>query len=179
MNNRLQQLLLIATFPAMMAATAGIAIPLGTLPSITLQTLFVYMAGLMLSPRDAGISMFVYVLLGAIGVPIFSGFTGGAGILVSGRGGFIVGFIIVAIVVSLMKNVKILNKQVLDYFLILVIATVLLYMIGGAYIAFLSNASLWLVLGGFYLYLVGDFIKIFIVIHAYVRIRSHVTYEPS
>ncbi|QMS85431.1 biotin transporter BioY [Candidatus Xianfuyuplasma coldseepsis] len=177
MNNRVKELLLIALFPSMMGATAGIAIPLGSLPSITLQTLFVYLAGLILNPRDAGISMLVYVLLGAIGVPIFSGFTGGMGILLSVRGGFIFGFIIVAMFVSIMKNVKILNKTYIDLFLVLVISSLLLYMIGGSYIAFVTKGTIWLVLAGFYVYLIGDFIKIFIAIHAYVRIRSHVTYE--
>jgi len=76
-NSRIRELTLIALFPAMMGATAGVVIPLGGLPPITLQTIFVFMAGLILGPKHAGISIGIYVLLGAIGLPIFSGYRGG------------------------------------------------------------------------------------------------------
>lgn len=177
MNNRLRELTQIALFPAMMGATAGIVIPLGGLPPITLQTLFVLLAGLLLKPKDAAISIGSYVLLGVIGVPIFSGYRGGIGVLLSGSGGFIVGFVFASVFVSIMKNVKIINNQFWHYFMILSVATLLIYMIGGAYISYLTSISYPLVLGGFYLYLVGDFIKIIVVIGVYMRVRSHVTYE--
>ena len=179
MNNRTKELALIALFPAMMAATAGIAVPLGGLPPITLQTLFVYLAGLLLSPREAMLSMFVYVLLGAIGLPIFSNFRGGLEVLVGGSGGFLIGFIPVAGLISFVKNVKIINKQLFMNVLVLSGATTILYLIGAAYITIISNTNYWLVLGGFYLYFIGDAIKILVASHVHVRIRSHVTYERS
>lgn len=179
MNNKTRELAIIAVFPAMMAATAGLAIPFGALPAITLQTLFVYLAGLLLRPRAAGLSMFVYVLLGSIGLPIFSNFRGGLEILVSGSGGFLVGFIVIAIMIGYLKNVKIINNEYWDTILILFGVTTILYMIGAAYITFLTGTSYWLVLAGFYLYLPGDILKIIVALYVYMRIRSHVTYEPS
>jgi biotin transport system substrate-specific component len=179
MNNRTKELALIALFPAMMAATAGIAIPLGALPAITLQTLFVYMAGLLLRPRSAILSMFVYVLLGAIGLPIFSNFRGGLEVLVGNSGGFLFGFIVIAGLISIFKNVKIINKQIGTNLIVLFGATIILYLIGASYITFLSRSSIWLVLGVFYPYFIGDLIKIGIASYVHVRIRSHVTYEPS
>ena len=80
-NNRTKEMIIIALFPALMAATAGIAIPLWTLPAVTLQTFFVFMSGLLLGPKKAGLSMVIYLLLGAIGLPVFSNYTGGIGII--------------------------------------------------------------------------------------------------
>jgi len=181
MRNNVRELLLVALFPAMMAATAGIAIPISAAipfaPAITLQTLFVYLAGLMLKPRDAAISMSVYVLLGMIGVPVFAGFRSGAAVLLTASGGFIIGFIVIAFCISLLKNsqfIKIIKNIYLETFTILVLGTIGLYMIGGAYIAYLYDMSFWLVLVGFWIYLIGDFLKIFVAINAYVSIRSHI-----
>lgn len=179
MTSRVRELTLIALFPAMMAATAGIVIPLGGLPSITLQTMFVFLAGLILGPKKAALSMGVYVLLGAIGLPIFSGFRGGFGVLVSGSGGFIISFVFVSAFVGFMKNVKIINNEFINFFIILFGANLIIYMIGGAYISYLTSSSYPLVLAGFYLYLIGDILKILVVIYVYLRIRSHITYEHS
>lgn len=178
-TNTTRDITLIALFPALMAATAGVQIPLGSLPPITLQTLFVYMAGLILSPKKAALSMSIYILLGAMGLPIFSGFRGGIGVLLGGSGGFLIGFIFLAWFVAFTKNRNFINKDIWHTSTILVLGTTGLYMIGASYITFLTGANYWLVLGGFYLYIVGDITKIMAAIYVHVRIRSHVTYEYS
>ncbi len=177
MTSRTKDLTEIAIFPALMAATAGIVIPIGSLPPITLQTLFVLLAGLLLTPKKAFISMSIYVLLGMIGLPILSGFTGGLGVVLSKSLGFLIGFIIAAYFVSIMKNINFLNKNHVSVFVILVIANGIIYMSGAAYLAFVGGTSIWLILKGFSLYVVGDLLKISVAMYAYVRIRSHVTYE--
>ena len=111
MNNRIKELTTIALFPALMGATAGISIPLFNLPPITLQTFFVFMAGLTLGPRKGALSMIIYVLLGAIGLPIFSGFRGGLNVLAGFSGGFLIGFIFSAAFIGFMKSVKIINNE--------------------------------------------------------------------
>lgn len=55
MNRKIKDLSMIALFPALMGATAGIYIPLFNLPPITLQTLFVFIAGLVLGPKKADV----------------------------------------------------------------------------------------------------------------------------
>lgn len=179
MNSRTKELVIIAVFPAMMAATAGLAIPFGILPALTLQTLFVYLAGLLLRPKSAMLSMSVYVLLGAIGIPIFSYFRGGLEVLIGPSGGFLFGFIVTAGLISFLKFRNFLNSEILNLILILFVSTTILYLIGAIYITFVTNSNLWLVLGGFYVYLPGDSIKIAISLYVYMRIRSHVTYESS
>ena len=51
MNLKIKELTTIALFPALMGATAGVSIPLFNLPPITLQTFFVFLAGLLLGPK--------------------------------------------------------------------------------------------------------------------------------
>lgn len=92
----------IAVFAALIAAlTLPGAIPIGSIGvPITLQTLGVLLAGAILGPRKGTLAVVVYVALGAIGLPIFAGGTGGVGILIGPTGGFLFGFILSAFVVG-------------------------------------------------------------------------------
>jgi biotin transport system substrate-specific component len=179
MTNRTRTLTEIAIFPALMAATAGIVIPLGQLPSITLQTVFVFSAGLLLSPKNAFLSMSIYALLGAIGLPIFSGFTGGLGVVFGKNLGFLIGFIFAATFIAFMKNIFFLNKNIWGMAVILFCANIGIYILGATYLSMISNSSIALLLRGFAIYLFGDLLKISIVLYVHVRIRSHITYERS
>ena len=177
MNSKIKELTIIALFPALMGATAGVSIPLFNLPPITLQTFFVFLAGLILGPKKAALSMIVYLIMGAIGIPVFSGFRGGFEVLVGFSGGFLLGFVFAAIFIGFMKNIKILNKNFINNFVILLAANLIIYMFGASYIAFLTKGSFLLVLAGFTPYLIGDLFKITAVIYVYSRIRDALTYE--
>lgn len=176
-NQRTRDLILIALFPALMAATAGISIPLGAIPAITLQTFFVMMAGLLLGAKKAAYSMIIYVILGSIGIPVFAGYTGGLGIILGKSGGFLFGFIIAAFFIGFMKNIKIINKNLIAIPFILVTASVIIYMCGATYIALLTNTSIFSILATFTPYYIGDFIKIGATYTVYLSVRSYVTYE--
>src|SRR5690625_7049858 len=63
---------------------------------ITLQTFFAVMAGLVLGSRLGAFSMFVYMMLGLVGAPVFAQFKGGIGMMLSATVGFILSFIVVA-----------------------------------------------------------------------------------
>lgn len=174
MTKSTQTITKIALIPALMAATAGIVIPLGTLPSVTLQTLFVFLAGLLLTPRQAFLSMIVYVLLGSIGLPIFSGYTGGIGVVLAQSLGFLLGFILVAPLISYFKNKNIIKIEVVWYFLILVIANLIIYLLGALYLAYRLELNMWALMSGFTVYFVGDLIKIITAIFVYKRIRNYI-----
>ena len=172
-----RDLTMIALFPAFMGATAGISIPLFNLPPITLQTFFVMLAGLVLGPKKAAISMIIYLIIGAIGVPVFSGFRGGLEVITGFSGGFLVGFVASAFFVGFMKTRIFINNEKAAIIPILLGATLIIYVFGAAYIAFLTKGSFWLILSGFYIYLVGDLVKILATTYVYVRIRASITYE--
>ena len=174
-----KEMSLVALFPAMMAATAGISIPLGALPSVSLQTIFVFLAALLLGPRLGSLSMIVYLVMGMIGLPVFSNFRGGFDVLVGQSGGFIIGFIFSAILIGFMKNINFINKRIGYIFIVLVLGNIVIYMFGASYIAYLLNTSFLSTIATFSQYIAGDFLKILVVLYVYTRIRPHITYEST
>ncbi len=80
---------------ALLAASAWIKIPLPFTPvPLTLQVFVVCLAALLLPPAEVALAMGVYLLLGAAGVPVFSGGTGGIGVLLGPTGGYLIGFFV-------------------------------------------------------------------------------------
>ncbi len=86
----------IGIFAVLIAICSWISIP--TTVPFTLQTFGVFMAVSILGGERGSLAVLVYILLGAIGIPVFAGFTGGLGILMGSTGGYIVGFLFSAIV---------------------------------------------------------------------------------
>lgn len=86
-----------ALFVALTAVGAWINIPIGPVP-ITLQVMMVILSGLILGSRLGFLSQLLYVLAGAIGFPVFSGFSGGMAHIFGPPGGYIVAFPIAAFV---------------------------------------------------------------------------------
>ncbi|AKF92458.1 biotin transporter BioY [Brevibacillus laterosporus] len=98
-NESLRTYMVIAIFTAITAVFAQITIPLPIIP-ITGQTLAVGLVATVLGSRYGTVSMVLYALLGAIGVPVFAGFSGGPQVLIGPTGGFIFGFIATAFIMG-------------------------------------------------------------------------------
>ena len=92
----------IAIFAVLIAICSWISIPL-TVP-FTLQTFGVFMAVGVLGGKRGSLAVLVYILLGAIGVPVFAGFSGGLGILLNNTGGYIIGFLFSALLMWAMEK---------------------------------------------------------------------------
>lgn len=89
-----KKMILCALFAALTAVCSMISIPLPFTPvPINLATLSMLLAGGLLGSKGGAISQTVYVILGAIGLPVFHNFTGGFGILAGPTGGYIIGYI--------------------------------------------------------------------------------------
>lgn len=99
-NNRTKDLTTIALMTAATAVMAQLAIPMPGGVPMTLQTLAVTLAGVILGQQRGTISMVVYLLIGAVGVPVFSSFTGGAGVLIGPTGGFLWSFPAMALIIG-------------------------------------------------------------------------------
>ena len=89
-------LVMIALFAALIAVCAWVTIP-GSVP-FTLQTMGVFLAVGLLGGKRGTAAVLVYILLGAVGMPVFSGFRGGMGVLLDTTGGYIIGFVAAALV---------------------------------------------------------------------------------
>ena len=93
MKLRTVDLSLCALFAALLAVCAWLVIPAGAVP-FTLQTFGVFAALGLLGGKRGTISILVYLLLGAVGAPVFSGFQGGFGVLLGATGGYLLGFLL-------------------------------------------------------------------------------------
>lgn len=125
----------IALLVALIAVGAFISIPIGPVP-FTLQNFFVFMTGLLLTPFYAGLTVFIYVLLGLIGIPIFAGFTGGIQSVLKPSFGFLIAFIIGAAFISKFAHGK---KNFGKIMVVLVLAEVIFYVIGLPYMYYILN----------------------------------------
>lgn len=94
------QLVLAALMTALTAVCAQVQIPLPAVP-LSLATLGACLCGALLPPRFAALAMAAYVLLGAIGVPVYAGFAAGPSVLFGPTGGYLFGYIPLAVTVSL------------------------------------------------------------------------------
>ncbi|MBR1635997.1 MAG: biotin transporter BioY [Lachnospiraceae bacterium] len=94
----------IAMFTTLIAVLAQVSIPLPGGVPLTLQTFAVPLAGLILGAKRGTVSALLYVLLGAVGVPVFANFTGGLGIVLGMTGGFIVSFPLMALFAGFAAN---------------------------------------------------------------------------
>ncbi|MCL1631657.1 biotin transporter BioY [Sporolactobacillus sp. CPB3-1] len=99
-HTRLKNYILCALFAAITAILAQVTIPLPIIP-ISGQTLAVGLTATILGSRYGTVSMIVYAGLGAIGLPVFAGMSGGLGVLIGPSGGYITGFILTALVTGL------------------------------------------------------------------------------
>jgi len=85
----------VAVMAGLIAVCSWISIP--TTVPFTLQTFAVFLAVGVLGGRRGTFAVLVYILLGAVGLPVFAGFTGGLGILLGATGGYILGFLFSAL----------------------------------------------------------------------------------
>lgn len=100
MNTRTAALTKISLMVAVTAVMAQLAIPMPAGVPMTLQTLAVTFAGAILGQKQGTLAMVVYLLIGTVGVPVFSSFTGGAAVLVGPTGGFLWSFPIMAMIIG-------------------------------------------------------------------------------
>ncbi len=161
---------------AMFAALTGILtqiqfqVPLSPVP-INLALFSVYLAGALLGPRYGTLSMVVYVLLGAVGLPVFSNFTGGLHKLVGPTGGYIAGYVLCAFLVGL------LSRKWNFYFVMLSAAMLVglaaCYALGTAWFMIATKNSLAASLGMCVIpFLPGDAFKIIAAVLLAGRLRA-------
>lgn len=144
----LRQLILAALFAAVTAVMSIIAIPLGFTPvPFTLQVLAVLLAGAVLGMKTGFISQLTYVILGAVGLPVFAQNKGGIAVLFGPRGGYIIGFVIAAAVIGLLceliytKQAKKILK-IAGLFIAMLIGIIIIYIFGATGLMLIGKMSL-------------------------------------
>ena len=96
---RLRRSIVTALFAALLCILAPISIPVGAVP-VSLATFGVCLVALLTDRRCALMAILLYAALGAVGLPVFAGFRGGAHVLVGPTGGYLFGYIPMALTIS-------------------------------------------------------------------------------
>lgn len=167
-------LVLIALFTALLGICAWVSIP-GPVP-FTLQTFGVFATVSLLGGKRSTVCILSYLLLGLIGIPVFSGFSGGFGHLLGATGGYTLGFLAVALFIWMTEHLP--GCANASLFLKMVLGLVLCYAIGTCWfmIVYSKNAgpiTLWSALSMCVLpYVLPDLAKIALAISITNRIRK-------
>lgn len=163
MKTNTRMLILAALFAALTAVGAFLRIPLGAL-SMSLQTFFTILAGVLLGAKWGALSQTVYVVIGLVGLPVFT-MGGGPGYIFQPSFGFLLGLIPGALVTGLIAKDR--GDRPAWVVLACVVGTAVIYAVGLPYMYLIFNAYLGktmtvgaAVTAGMLVYLPGDAIKI-------------------
>lgn len=137
----------------------AINIPISPVP-ISLANLAIYFAIYILGCKLGTISVLIYLLIGLIGIPVFSNFSGGFAKIAGPTGGYLVGYIFLAILAGWMIDHF---KAITVHFLALILGTVILYAFGTAWLAHQAGLTfVQAMFAGVIPFIPGDLIKIII-----------------
>jgi biotin transport system substrate-specific component len=143
---------------ALIAAGAYLALPIGPVP-IVLQNLFVFLSGLLLGPRWGVASIGVYLMAGALGLPVFAGGVGGIGRFAGPTGGYLLGYLPAVYVIGWISK-KSKGRAAVDV-LAMVCGSIIIYACGVSWLKILSGLTLAKTLAvGMYPFILGDGVKI-------------------
>ena len=166
MSGNLRATVAAAGFTALIAIGAYISIPVGPVP-IVLQNFFVLLSALLLGSRYALSSVFVYLFLGALGLPVFAGGTGGIAHFFGPTGGYLISYLPAVVVSGYIAHGKTKARgpvHIPHAFLqgiALIAGTLCIYLIGVPWLKFATQMSWKAALGaGLLPFLIGDFLKI-------------------
>lgn len=132
-----RELCCIALFAAVIALSSWIAVPAAV--PFTMQTFAVFFAVGTLGTKCGTAAVITYILLGAVGLPVFSGFRSGAGVLFSPTGGYIIGFVLAAIVSGALCAR--FGKKLLPRMLCMLAGLALCYVFGSVWFALVHGVN--------------------------------------
>jgi len=157
-DQQLKRMVYASLMAALTAVGAYIAIPIGPVP-IVLQNLFVMLAGLLLGGRWAAISIGVYLVAGAAGLPVFAGGTGGVGRFIGPTGGYLLGFLAAAYLIGVISE-RGRGRVIVDV-LAMLAGTAAIYAFGVPWLKVITGMSLSKAAAvGMLPFLIGDVVKI-------------------
>ena len=126
-QTRLGKIILCGLFAAILCVLAIITIPIGQVP-ITMALMGVFLTAAILPPVSATVSVLAYILIGTAGVPVFSGFGAGFGVLLGATGGYLMAYPLMALAVSGFR--KLYKDRWFGYWFGIVAALLLCYGLG-------------------------------------------------
>jgi len=170
-NKRICRVLGVASFILLTSLGAFVRIPLPFTPvPITLQTFFVLLCGAMLGSRLGTTAQISYLIIGALGLPVFTGAGAGLLYLLGPTGGYLFGFVLAAFFIG--KLLPHTSGRVLSTFLVFLAGDLILFTSGIIWLKVLLGYSLTkLLIIGFFPFIFGDLLKVAFATFLYRRLQ--------
>ncbi|NLK72941.1 MAG: biotin transporter BioY [Clostridiales bacterium] len=151
---------IIAVMAAVICILGPLSIPIGPVP-ISFTNLAIFISLYTLGMKKGTMSYIIYMFIGFVGVPVFSGFSSGPSKLLGPTGGYLIGFILMALIAGFFID-KYFDKIYLC-FAGMVLGDIVCYIVGTAWLAYQANMSLSAALAvGVIPFIPGDLVKILI-----------------
>ena len=155
-------LTMIGLMTAVTCILGPLSIPIGPVP-ISFTNLAIYLTVILLGWKKGTVSCVIYLLIGFVGVPVFASFTAGPGKLLGLTGGYLIGFIFMAIISGFFVD-RFPGKRYM-YVLGMVLGTVVLYAFGTLWLAYQANMGFGAALAaGVLPFIIGDLLKILLAV---------------
>lgn len=154
---KIQQMSLVALMAAILCIAGPLTIPVGPVP-VSVLPILLYLIAYILGMWRATVSCLVYICIGLIGIPVFSGYTGGPAVLLGPTGGYIIGYLMLTICSGFFIE-KFIKKR---WQLVgMVLGLVLCYLTGTVWLKFATDITFQqALLTGVVPFVIFDFIKI-------------------
>lgn len=141
-----------------LAVTAQLSIPLKPVP-ISMQTFAILYIGLIYTKRSAILTICSYVLLGAVGLPVFTNFSSGLGVLLSPRGGYLIGFVFS--ILAMVHIREYLKQNFLGTLATCIVGSIIVYTFGVTWLSTFVGIKQAITLG-FIPFIIPGIVKAFI-----------------
>lgn len=169
-NFSTRQLAVIGVMTAVTCILAPFSLPIGPVP-VSLTNLAIYFSLYVLGTKFGCVSYVIYLLIGFIGVPVFSGFTSGPDKLLGPTGGYLIGFLPMALIAGLLIDKFISNRTIC--LLGMICGTIVAYAFGTVWLAYQASLD-WkaALMAGVIPFIPGDLAKIILAMIAGPQIRK-------
>lgn len=159
------QMTLIALMTALTCILAPFSVPLPGGVPISLTNLVIYISAFLLGSKKGTLSYIIYLLLGLVGLPVFSGFTGGVGKLAGPTGGYLIGFILLAYIVGFC--VEKFEGKLYMYAIGMIAGLAIAYFFGTVWFVYQMKVTFVAALSScVFPFLIGDALKIIVAVIA-------------
>lgn len=143
MNNKkafdIKSIVAMGLMVAIITVCSWISISVFSIIPFTLQTFAVLVTAGLLAAKKGTLTVLAYIILGGIGVPVFSGFKAGIGVLTGPTGGYILGFLLMVPVIGLILNK--FGKRILVLIIAFVLGIIICYTFGTAWFIYIYSAT--------------------------------------
>ncbi|KRM69956.1 biotin transporter BioY [Apilactobacillus ozensis] len=149
------------------------AIPLGIIPvPIVLQNMGIMLTGLILGPKKGTISIAIFMLLVAIGMPILTGGNGGLAVFIGPTCGYLLAWLLTPCMISILKKTANNFKNTYVQYLIIWLLIIVVDLIGSIGLSIQSKMPLQLAIYSNFIFIPGDTVKLFIAIFVSKRLQK-------